>query len=84
MSIATHLNANGHEATICDETFAKNGDSSDEQFFKVLANTLKSMSGRGFMHFVRSGFYTAYSLAKTFTIFFHPKIRKNYGLYFTK
>ncbi len=64
--------------------FAKSGDSSDEQFFKVLANTIKSMSGRGFVHFIRSGFYTAFSLAKTFTIFFHPKIRKKYGLYFTK
>lgn len=64
--------------------FAKSGNSSDEQFFKVLANTIKSMSGRGFVHFIRSGFYTSFSLAKTFTVFFHPKIRKKYGLYFTK
>ena len=64
--------------------FARSGDSSDEQFFKVLANTLKSMSGRGLGHFIRSGFYTAFSLMKTFTIFLHPKIRKKYGLYFTK
>lgn len=64
--------------------FAKSGDSSGEQFFKVLANTLKSMSSRGIGHFLRSGFYTAFSLMNTFTIFFHPKIRKKYGLYFKK
>ncbi len=64
--------------------FAKSGDSSEEQFFKVVLNTLKSMSSRGFLHFIRSGFYTAFSLLKTMTIFFHPKIRKKYGLYFTK
>lgn len=64
--------------------FAKSGDSKDEQFLKVVANTLKSMSGRGVLHFLRSGFYTAFSLLQTMTVFFHPKIRKKYGLYFTK
>ena len=64
--------------------FTKSGDSSDEQFLKVLANTLRSMSSRGIGHFLRSGFYTAFSLMKTFTIIFHPKIRKKYGLYFRK
>lgn len=64
--------------------FAKSGDSSEEQFFKVVANTLKSMSGRGVLHFLRSGLYSAFSLLQTTTVFFHPKIRKKYGLYFTK
>jgi hypothetical protein len=62
----------------------KSANSSDEQLLKVIKNTIKSMSGRGLKHFIRGGFYSFFSLASAFKVFLHPKIRKKYGLYFTK
>ncbi|MBE6770649.1 MAG: B12-binding domain-containing radical SAM protein [Ruminococcaceae bacterium] len=57
-------------------------NSPGEQLNKLIKNTLKSMSGRGAVHFLKSGFFTAYRLAESLTVFCHPKIRKKYGLYF--
>lgn len=62
----------------------QSSNSSDEQLLKVIRNTLKSMSGRGLKHFIRGGLYSFYSLMDAFSMFLHPKIRKEYGLYFTK
>lgn len=62
----------------------KSSNSSDEQLIKVITHTLKSMMGRGLLHFIRGGFFSFFSLADAFKVFLHPQIRKKYGLYFTK
>ncbi len=64
--------------------FTETGYSTKEQLEKVILPTVKSWFSRGFKHFCLSSFNTVYNVVRTFTIFFHPKIRKKYGLYFTK
>lgn len=64
--------------------FTKTGNSMKEQLLKVILSTCKSMFDRGFVHFLRGGFNAVFNVLRTFTIFFHPKIRKKYGLYFKK
>ncbi len=60
----------------------KTGKSYKEQASKAILSTIKSWFGNGPIHFLKSSFNTIYNLLKTFTIFFHPKIRKKYNLYF--
>lgn len=60
----------------------KSGNSPDEQFLKIIKNTLASMKGKGILCFIKAGFFTGISLIKSFTMFLHPKIRKKYELYF--
>lgn len=64
--------------------FTKTGGSANEQITKVILPTVKSWFSRGVKNFFSSSFNAIYNVARTFTIFFHPKIRKKYGLYFTK
>lgn len=64
--------------------FTKTGDSMSEQLLKVILGAVKPMFDRGFVHFVRGSFSAVFNVLRTFTIFFHPKIRKKYGLYFHK
>lgn len=59
-------------------------NSGSEQIVKVIMSTVKSWCGRGILHFFRGALYTASNLVTLFTIFFHPKIRKKYSLYFFK
>lgn len=62
----------------------KPGDSMKDQFLKVILSAVKPMFDRGIIHFIRGGFNAVFNVLRTFTIFLHPKIRKKYGLYFTK
>ena len=62
----------------------KSSNSEDEQLLKVITATLKAMSGRGIKHFIKSGIFSFWSLINAFGMLLHPKIRKKYGLYFTK
>ncbi len=62
----------------------KTGYSMKEQLEKVIFPTVKSWFARGPKHFFISSFNTVFNVARTFTIFLHPAIRKKYGLYFTK
>lgn len=64
--------------------FRKAGNSAEEQASKVFLSTAKAWMGRGAVHFIRSSFNAVFNVVRTFTIFLHPKIRKKYGLYFTK
>ena len=60
----------------------KDENAIEEQMFKVVLNVIKSMTGKGFMYFVKAGIKNAVSLFSLLSFFLHPKIRKKYGLYF--
>ncbi len=60
------------------------GNSTGEQSSKVLLSTLKSWYSRGLIQFFKSFVNAVFNVLSTFSIFAHPKIRKRYGLYFTK
>ncbi len=53
-------------------------------FVKILKNALKTISGHGLTHFIKSAFSGFFDLAKVFSIFLHPVVRKKYGLNFKK
>lgn len=59
-------------------------NSAGEQLGKVIMSAVKSWCGRGILHFFRGALYTVSNIVTLFTIFFHPKIRKKYSLYFLK
>lgn len=60
------------------------GDTKSEQLSMVIKSTLQSWSRRGFLQFVSTATKAVTNILSTFTVFLHPKIRKKYGLYFTK
>ena len=60
----------------------KDKNSTDKQMFKVITNVLKSMSGKGIVFFFVSGINNAINLIQLLSFFFHPIIRKKYGLFF--
>ena len=62
----------------------KSSNSSNEHIFNLFKSIFKSMSGRGLKHFIKGGVYSFINFVDALGIFFHPKIRKKYGLYFTK
>lgn len=53
-------------------------------FIKIFKNAIKSISGHGIIHFIKSGFYGFVDLMQAISIFLHPFIRKKYGLDFKK
>lgn len=51
-------------------------------FVKIIKNALRAISGHGLFYFLQAGFSGFFELIYAFTIFFQPKIRAKYGLYF--
>lgn len=62
----------------------KTGYSMKEQLEKVILPTVKAWFSNGPKHFFLSSSSAVFNVVKTFTVFLHPKIRRRYGLYFTK
>ncbi len=62
----------------------KDKNSDDEQILKVIVNIVKSMTGKGIVYFFLAGINNAKNLIVLLSFFLHPRIRKKYGLYFTK
>ncbi len=60
------------------------GNSTGEQSAKVLLSTLKSWYGRGLIQFLKTFVNAVLNVLSTFSIFFHPQIRKRYSLYLFK
>lgn len=52
---------------------------------KIIKNAMKSISGHGFISFIKAGFTGVFDLTSSIYILFsQPKIRKKYNLYFKK
>lgn len=62
----------------------KNDISPEKHFFDTIINVFSSMLHKGPVEFIRLSCHIAYTFLSFFTLFFHPRIRKKYNLYFTK
>ena len=60
---------------------AFNAEGEKKMFRKIFINAIKSITKHGFLNFIQSGFFGFLTLADTFLVFLHPKLRKKYDLY---
>ena len=64
--------------------FFQNDTSPGKHFFDTVQNVLRAMKSNGLVGFFVTGARIFFTLLKFLQLFFHPRIRKKYGLYFDR